>query len=349
MPIQYLLGSLFCLVATVSWGCMFPMMTQALKYVDPFNFTAIRYSIAVIAFLIVLLKREGFASLSLKNERYVLAWLFGTAGFAGFGFLVFLGQKMSGPTGALTAAIMMATMPLLSLLVNWLMRGIKPPPVSIALIVLSFIGVVTVITGGNIFALFNAKFKFVANGCLILGALCWVIYTTGASFFPTWSPYRYTTMTTLLGLISVFVIDAVLMSTGFIAVPAQSAIVSVVPHLLYTALIAGFVGVLGWNLGNRIVTPVNGVLFMDVVPLTAFVVSALTGTVPVRAQIVGASISATALILNNLYQRRRLAMQSMAALQKEGGSENIKRWIEREIDEDQTRLRTECVMPPIGR
>jgi drug/metabolite transporter (DMT)-like permease len=316
MPVQYLLGSLFCLIATISWGCMFPVMTQALKYVDPFNFTAIRYSIAVIAFLIVLLAKEGVASLSLRKERFVLAWLFGTAGFAGFGFLVFLGQKLSGPTGALTASIMMATMPLLSLLVNWLMRGIKPPPVSIALIVLSFIGVVTVITKGDIFSIVDGKFQFFANASLILGALCWVIYTTGASFFPTWSPYRYTTITTLLGLVSVFVIDAVLIASGYIAIPAQSAIVFVVPHLLYTALIAGFVGVLCWNLGNRIVTPVNGVLFMDVVPLTAFVVSALTGTVPARPQILGALISASALILNNLYQRRRLSAQSALTMQK---------------------------------
>lgn len=316
MPVQYLLGSIYCLIATISWGCMFPVMTEALKHVDPFNFTAIRYSIAVIAFLIVLLKREGLSAVSLKNERYVLAWLFGTAGFAGFGFLVFLGQEMSGPTGALTASIMMATMPLISLLVNWLLRGAKPPPVSIALIVLSFIGVVTVITGGNFFNLFHDGFQFAANGCLILGALCWVIYTTGASYFPKWSPYRYTTMTTLLGLISVFVIDAVLIATGHVAVPNQAALVAVVPHLLYTALIAGFVGVLGWNLGNRIVTPMNGVLFMDVVPLTAFVVSALTGTIPAHAQIVGALISASALILNNLYQRRRLAMQNVMALQK---------------------------------
>ncbi len=42
MQTSYLRGVLFCLVATVSWGCMFPVMTSALTQMDPFNFTAIR-------------------------------------------------------------------------------------------------------------------------------------------------------------------------------------------------------------------------------------------------------------------------------------------------------------------
>jgi hypothetical protein len=48
------------------------------------------------------------------------------------------------------------------------------------------------------------------------------------------------------------------------------------------------------------------VLFMDVLPVTTFVVSALTGVVPGRAQIAGACMTGAALIFNNLYLRRRL-------------------------------------------
>jgi len=44
---------------------------------------------------------------------------------------------------------------------------------------------------------------------------------------------------------------------------------------------------------------------MDVVPITAFIVSALTGRVPHRSQIAGAASMGVALILNNLYLRRR--------------------------------------------
>ncbi|EAB8350707.1 EamA family transporter [Salmonella enterica] len=304
---SYLKGLLCCLLATVSWGGMFPVMTHALTYIDPFNFTTFRYGIAGIAFALLLLFREGQNSFRLKGERWGLAWLFGTLGFAGFGFLVFLGQSLAGPGGALTASIMMATMPMLGLLTIWALKKVRPHASTMSFILLSFSGVVLVITNGDVFAVLNSPISLAANLLLIAGALCWVLYTIGGSYFPGWSPLRYTTMTTLLGMISVVLIDLFLVGSGAISVPSAASIITIVPHLLYMALVAGLVAVLCWNVGNRIITPTNGVLFMDVVPITAFIVSALNGVVPTNMQITGAVITAMALVLNNLNQRK-LAM-----------------------------------------
>ncbi|EED5709676.1 DMT family transporter, partial [Salmonella enterica subsp. enterica serovar Derby] len=301
---SYLKGLLCCLLATVSWGGMFPVMTHALTYIDPFNFTTFRYGIAGIAFALLLLFREGQNSFRLKGERWGLAWLFGTLGFAGFGFLVFLGQSLAGPGGALTASIMMATMPMLGLLTIWALKKVRPHASTMSFILLSFSGVVLVITNGDVFAVLNSPISLAANLLLIAGALCWVLYTIGGSYFPGWSPLRYTTMTTLLGMISVVLIDLFLVGSGAISVPSAASIITIVPHLLYMALVAGLVAVLCWNVGNRIITPTNGVLFMDVVPITAFIVSALNGVVPTNMQITGAVITAMALVLNNLNQRK---------------------------------------------
>lgn len=315
MKSKYSLGAFFCVIATLSWGGMFPVMTSALKHIDPFYFTAMRYSIASLAFLIILLVREGPKSLNLKGERVVLAWFLGTAGFAGFGFLVFLGQQLAGPTGALTASIVMATMPMLGLLVGWVLKGVKPPIITIGFILLSFSGVMLVITNGDIGALLSHPKSFVAYAPLLLGALCWVIYTIGASYFPGWSPYRYTAVTTLLGLTSIYFIVIVMTMVGYISVPTVHNVIVLVPHLLYMSLVAGFIGVLSWNMGNKIITPLNGVLFMDLVPVTAFTISALTGIIPSEERIYGACITGVALILNNLYQRQRMARISMASAQ----------------------------------
>lgn len=309
---SYLKGLLCCLLATVSWGGMFPVMTHALTYIDPFNFTTFRYGIAGIAFALLLLFREGQNSFRLKGERWGLAWLFGTLGFAGFGFLVFLGQSLAGPGGALTASIMMATMPMLGLLTIWALKKVRPHASTMSFILLSFSGVVLVITNGDVFAVLNSPISLAANLLLIAGALCWVLYTIGGSYFPGWSPLRYTTMTTLLGMISVVLIDLFLVGAGAISVPSAASIITIVPHLLYMALVAGLVAVLCWNVGNRIITPTNGVLFMDVVPITAFIVSALNGVVPTNMQITGAVITAMALVLNNLNQRK-LAMLATQA------------------------------------
>jgi drug/metabolite transporter (DMT)-like permease len=304
MP-NYSKGVLFCLIATVSWGAMFPVMNDALLYIDPFSFTSLRYFIAGLAFLALLIWREGGASLRLHGERIGLAWLFGTAGFAGFGFLVFLGQQLAGKEGALTASITMATQPMLGLLVTWLIRKIAPPVYSFVFILLSFCGVVLVVTKGNFLVYMHAPQSLSANLLILLGALCWVMYTIGATFFPKWSAYKYTTVTTGLGLTSVFAINGILYATGAVAVPSLHAITAILPHLAYMSLIAGFVGVLCWNIGNKILTPLNGVLFMDVVPLTAFIISALLGVIPSGAQLLGGSFTALALVLNNLYLRAR--------------------------------------------
>ncbi|AXR36433.1 EamA family transporter [Salmonella enterica subsp. enterica] len=291
---------------------MFPVMTHALTYIDPFNFTTFRYGIAGIAFALLLLFREGQNSFRLKGERWGLAWLFGTLGFAGFGFLVFLGQSLAGPGGALTASIMMATMPMLGLLTIWALKKVRPHASTMSFILLSFSGVVLVITNGDVFAVLNSPISLAANLLLIAGALCWVLYTIGGSYFPGWSPLRYTTMTTLLGMISVVLIDLFLVGSGAISVPSAASIITIVPHLFYMDLVAGLVAVLCWNVGNRIITPTNGVLFMDVVPITAFIVSALNGVVPTNMQIIGAVITAMALVLNNLNQRK-LAMLATQA------------------------------------
>lgn len=316
---SYASGILFCFLATLSWGGMFPVMAGALRHIDPFTFTSLRYTLAGLAFLALLLHREGAKSLTLTGREAPLAWLFGTAGFAGFGFLVFLGQQRAGRDGALTASIMMATQPMLGLLVNWLLRKVVPPVYSIFFILLSFCGVALVITKGDPAALLREPQNFAADALILLGALCWVVYTVGGSFFPKWSPYKYTTVTTGLGLLSVYAVNIALLVTGSIDLPTLETLRSIVPELTYMALIAGGVGVLCWNLGNRILTPLNGVLFMDVIPVTAFAISAVQGVVPERVQVLGACFTGVALICNNVCMRvlrpaptRRVASQRPA-------------------------------------
>ncbi|MGX9925278.1 EamA family transporter [Enterobacter hormaechei] len=172
------------------------------------------------------------------------------------------------------------------------------------------------ITDGNASVVLHSPASLTANLLLIAGALCWVLYTIGGSYFPGWSPLRYTTLTTLLGMTSVAATDLLLMVTGIITVPDAAAITAVIPHLLYMALIAGLMAVLCWNIGNRIVTPTTGVLFMDVVPVTAFIVSALNGVVPTHVQIAGATLTATALLFNNLSQRKMAQQAVQSAVLK---------------------------------
>lgn len=87
------------------------------------------------------------------------------------------------------------------------------------------------------------------------------------------------------------------------SVPSSDAFVFIIPHVIYMVLIAGFIGILCWSIGNKALMPFNGALFMDVVPIMTVTISALTGVAPSAAEITGICITGIALVLNNSYLR----------------------------------------------
>jgi drug/metabolite transporter (DMT)-like permease len=299
---RYFFGIICCLTAVLSWGGMFPIMGSALTVVNPFLFTAVRYTAAAALFLGCLFFAEGRQAFRLDGRGAAL-WLLGSLGFAGFGFFVFLGQQMAGKSGAVSASVMMALMPLLSVLINWLFRGIRPLRYSLGFVLMSFVGVLFVVTRGDFGSLLLLRENVLADVLMLLGALCWVVYTIGAAAVPGWSPLRYTALTTALGVSTVWAVNVALGLLGHNRVPDLGALVSIWPQFAYMIGIAGFVGVLSWNSGNRILTPINGVLFMDVVPLTTIAIAALQGYLFSRAELFGAGLTIVALVLNNVYQR----------------------------------------------
>ncbi len=122
---QILFGSLLCLLAVTAWGFMFPVMASALQFIDPFFFTTFRYGSAAIIFTILLFMIEGKHAFHLEKQTFYLLF-YGTVGFAGYGFLVFYGQQLAGPSGAIHTAMIQSLMPLLTLLLQWGLQNKKP-------------------------------------------------------------------------------------------------------------------------------------------------------------------------------------------------------------------------------
>lgn len=300
---KYVSGLLMCLVAVLFWGGMFPVMGPALEIMDPFYFTLFRYGSVGIIFSILLLVIEGKNSFRVEGN-YFKIWLFGTSAFAGFSFLVFLGQKMAGSSGVLIASVMMAVQPLLGVLVNWVYKKKKPKISSLFCMIIAAVGVFMVVTKGDISALFQNKNSSEALFLILMGALCWVIYTTGGGDFPEWSILRYTTLTTVYGVCSVIVILMVTTAMGFLKIPKVSAIIEVSGPLVYMIVFAGVIAVFCWNYGNRIVGAINGILFMNLVPITSFLISIINGYKVTSYEFIGVSVTILALILNNLLVRR---------------------------------------------
>jgi len=73
--------------------------------------------------------------------------------------------------------------------------------------------------------------------------------------------------------------------------------------LVYLAIVAGVIAVFSWNTGVKALGPVNGVLFINLVPITAFFIGYMQHEVFTGIEIAGAALTVTALLLNNFYSR----------------------------------------------
>lgn len=305
----YGIGWGLLVLAPVIWGGMFPVAKAVLPTVDPFTTTAIRYGLGALLFLAILLLREGRAAFRFEGSVRRLL-IYGTVGFAGFNMLAYSGLAHTRPEHA---SVIMAMMPMITVLVSWVRSGQRPATFTLLTVALAFFGVFLVVTNGNPeHALQNGELS--GDLLLLSAAVCWVTYTLGASAFPSWSALRYTTLSCFLGTISILVITTGLVLHGDIQLPSLSLIAGLGWEFSYLVVLGAVVAVLSWNTGIRIVGAINGVLFINLVPVTAFLIGLTQGDDFSVDELTGALLVIGALVANNLYSRRQSGTKTRPVL-----------------------------------
>lgn len=316
---KLIVGALSCLIAGVSWGAQFPIAGSALAFIDPFYFTVLRYMAVSLILALMLIVSEGIGAFRFEG-RAGWVWLYGTMAFTVYNFLVFLGQKMAGPSGAVLASIMMALMPITSVLVMWVYTRTTPSRATLGCIVMAFLGVSLVITRGDISMLSSTGGNLIPALLILTGVVAWVIYTIGGSRFP-WSPLRYTTLTCILGTTSALVIVVLATIAGYLTVPSVAVVATIRWEMGYMIAVSGVLAQFSWNAGNRTLTPINGILFINLVPVTTFAIAILSGYSMSAVEVVGAVVTIAALVSNNVNQRKLLRGEStVPATVSEAGS-----------------------------
>jgi drug/metabolite transporter (DMT)-like permease len=292
------------LTAALAWGAMFPIARPTLERVDAFHLTAIRYLVASAIFAALLVAIEGRRALRTEGRALEL-WLLGTLGFAGFNLLTYVALEHTRPQDA---ALIVATVPVIMVLVGWILGTATPRRAQLALTAVAFVGVALVISHGD-----PSRFGG-ANGpwelLVLAGVFGWVAYTIGARRFPELSALRYTTLTASLGLLSIVAITAVVTLAGGITTPSLGDLGAVWWRLLYVAVPAAVIAVLAWNDGVRRLGAPNGSLFINLVPVVTFAIAIAQGYRPGGAELGGAALTIAALVAANLVGRRPAAQAS---------------------------------------
>jgi drug/metabolite transporter (DMT)-like permease len=294
---------------TLAWGAMFAIAKTALGTLDAFWLSAVRYVPAALIMLAVLGFVEGPAALVPHGAAWRLLG-YGTLGFAGFSILGFLGLSQSRPEHA---AIIIALLPLVTAVLNWLLRGRRPAPVTVASLLVAFTGVAMVVTKGDV-------------RLALHGVVCWAASTMGAATAPAvsvparasarnrpaaggratiapMSTLRYTALSMAGGAIGIVVATLAASTVGLAHPPAWHTVAALPLEIAYLSLVAGVLAVLAWNGGVAVLGPANAVLFINLVPLTALAIGIAQGHRFGRIEWIGAAFVIGALVVNNLATR----------------------------------------------
>jgi len=291
---------LFLSLATVLWGAAFPVSKSVLTSMDPICMAIWRYGIAAPVFLGVLAWREGFTALRPEGGLWRLVGL-GTLGFAGFNLLMFYGVEMSRPE---FGAIVMALQPLIAVLIQWARSGERPATRSFVALAIAVLGVVLLTTDGHP-ARLTEHAAALPTLMMIAGGTCWVLYSMGAAAFPHWSPLRYTALSSTGGALGLGAIWLLVGAAGGLRMAPTSQLPELAPALLFLILPAAVIAVLCWNQGIRQFGAQRGMLFINLVPLTALAVGVLRGHGLGSGELAGAVLVLASLLVNQLGSRRK--------------------------------------------
>lgn len=295
------------LFAAVSWGSLFLVGKPVLGRLDPIWFTALRYLLAAIG-MTALVAAFGQRPWAKLRSHWRLLTGYGVLGYGFFGVLVLEGLKLSLPSHG---AVLMATMPLTTILLRWLLDGQWPGLGVAGASVLALGGVVLV--SGVLGRSDGPPHMLLGDALTLLGTLGWVLYTRGAAKLPALSPIEFTALTAIAALPWQLLLALGATALGWIAAPVWHDLPPIAPHLIYIAAVPTVAAVVAFNFGVRQLGAARGTLFLNGVPVSALLMSVALGQHPAMQEWAGAALVIAALTLSTRSPARAPATASAAA------------------------------------
>jgi len=295
------LGIAALLLATSAWGGMFLVSKDVLQHVDPFWFTLIRYSLSALMFAALLLPRGAAPWRKLRTDALPLA-VRGVAGFGVFSVMLLTGLAHSVPSHG---AIIMATTPMTTQLLRWVLDGVRPTRATLLTSALALAGVV--IVSGALSShegQSDAPSTMYGDAVAFVGTLGWVWYTRGAAQFANRLDVIEYTALTVLASWPLLLAGAVLATMlGAADVPSDTGLTVSWHALLYVGLVSSAVAVLAFNYGVRTMGTVTGTAFLNFVPVSALLMSLAMGKWPSGNELLGMAMVVGALLIHTASSR----------------------------------------------
>ncbi len=280
------LTDMLLLGTIVVWGTNFVVLKRALQELSPYTVNAIRFSIASVLLLFIVLRRRPMRPLQRSDIwRVVIAGI--STGGIGQIFMM-LGLSL---TSASQVALLTATMPIFVALISHLAGAEHLSRHGWMGIGICFTGIVLVVgapTGAN-------RLQTILGGALILAsALGWAI--------------AMVISTPVLRRASASLVTAITVVTGTLililaAIPAMMreewAVVTPITWagLFFSGALSLVIGTIIWNRGVRIIGPSRTAIYANLTP----VVAAVAGWLFLAERFTPAQFVGAAIVLSGLY------------------------------------------------
>jgi drug/metabolite transporter (DMT)-like permease len=300
------LGLLAALAAVVSWGVMFPILKYLLGSLDPYWLTSIRYIAAAAIVAVILLAVEGPRAFVL-DRRWWSLWALGTAGIALFNLFVLTGLERSS---AQHGALVVATGPAMVALLLWARTGKRPSPMTFAMLATAFVGVMLVITKGSFATLRGGS--ALGDALVAVGVFGFALYTAYTPLFSDYSRLRFAAWSIIFGMLSTLIASIFALLIGVAHAPTTLN-ASIVLGMLYMVVVPAILAFIFWSFAVSKLGAENTGLFMNAVPIVAFIIGIISGQRFSAIEYIGAALTVAALVINNLHTRERITIHATSS------------------------------------
>ncbi|MDH4276402.1 MAG: DMT family transporter [Gammaproteobacteria bacterium] len=264
-------------LATFFWGANFVLAVPVLHALSPFWAAAYRFLLAAMVLLLVSL-HQGAALRTLLQSHFTAIIGIAGIGIVGFNLLFFVSMQY---TSATNGALIMATNPLVTSLMAFIILAERPTLRQWVAVPLAFLGVIVVISDGHLNQLLTLQLSR-GDVLMVLANLAWAIYNVLSRRYLAGVPALAVT-TLLMGVGGgMLLLMALLSGERFTLPDAQAGSALAVMVLGGTVLAYWY-----WNAGIARLGAPRTALFMNFVPLFAVLVAALGGVAPSAAQMAG--------------------------------------------------------------
>ncbi|MGZ9226338.1 MAG: DMT family transporter [Anaerolineales bacterium] len=299
MPKTKLIPYIEVFFAVVVWGASFIATKVALADISPITIVWLRFTMGVVILGFAVAIRRQFA-LPNKTEWGYFALL----GFLGITLHQWLQSNGLITSEASTTAWIVATTPVFMASLGWLVLKEGLGWVKVFGILLAFMGVLIVVSDGDITSISIGKFGAPGDVLILISALNWAVFSTlsrrGLKSYPA-------------SLMMFYVMSLGWIFTSLLFIPSEG--LSEIPRLtlngwigiLFLGIFCSGLAYIAWYDALQALSAAQTGVFLYIEPLVAVVVAALVLAEPVTwASLLGGAVILMGVWLVNREQRQRV-------------------------------------------